>query len=418
MQEWSGEKEITGGVVIGEHSFLSIKPGTIIKFNKKDGERPPFILVKKGGMIMAEGTESEKIQFTSDQENSNFSIVFQGENNGWGYSGYFRYVQISKAGGIHEFGQELPLQSFLPFISTVLAQENATISENRYPIFHQGGILRFENCEFFDNRNVDIFSDKQIVNLEEYLNNENHLLSIVNSNFENNTTRTAIVVDFECASESNTDCEKVLNIKNNWYGKSTGPYWIRTSWEYYQEHQASYENWFFGMRVVGRITTIDGFRKKSLVADPVIIVPGLMGSSREMIGNDLVLDPIMHIYDDLIESLKKNGYEEGINLFTFPYDWRVSNVATAEKLAEKITQLQEELSVFRFDLVAHSMGGLVVRQYLQSSQYAGNVDQLIMLGTPHQGSPRSYLYWEAGKGFIGWKEQFLKYHFLKTQFLN
>ncbi len=40
----------------------------------------------------------------------------------------------------------------------------------------------------------------------------------------------------------------------------------------------------------------------------------------------------------------------------------------------------------RFIIIAHSMGGLTTREYVQSSQYAGDVDKVITLDTPHEGS--------------------------------
>jgi len=43
------------------------------------------------------------------------------------------------------------------------------------------------------------------------------------------------------------------------------------------------------------------------------------------------------------------------------------------------------------------MGGLVAREYIQSGQYQNDVDQVIFLGTPHNGAPKAYLQWEAGK---------------------
>jgi len=43
------------------------------------------------------------------------------------------------------------------------------------------------------------------------------------------------------------------------------------------------------------------------------------------------------------------------------------------------------------------MGGLVAREYIQSGQYQNDVDQVIFLGTPHNGAPKAYLQWEAGE---------------------
>ncbi len=110
-----------------------------------------------------------------------------------------------------------------------------------------------------------------------------------------------------------------------------------------------------------------------------------------------VIDPILHTYDNLIDTLKANGYTAGQNLFTMPYDWRQSNVLTALELRDKIREVEAICSCQKVDLVAHSMGGLVARQYIQSDKYENNVDHLIFLGTPHLGAPDSYLMWEGGE---------------------
>ena len=152
--------------------------------------------------------------------------------------------------------------------------------------------------------------------------------------------------------------------------------------------------------------------------DPVIIIPGILGSSDK--NGVWVIDPIFHTYDDLIATLKANGYAEGKDLFTMPYDWRQSNVLTALQLRDKINEVQNICNCDKVDLVAHSMGGLVARQYIQSDKYENDVDQLIFLGTPHLGAPFAYLTWEGGE--IGTKtgdliqrtrDQFAKFIFAR-----
>ncbi len=131
------------------------------------------------------------------------------------------------------------------------------------------------------------------------------------------------------------------------------------------------------------------------VPDPVIIIPGIMGSAYK--NNALVIDPILHTYDDLISTLKANGYVENSDLFTFPYEWRDSNVLNAKLLKNKINEVKSVCACEEVDLVAHSMGGLLARQYIQSDEYDEDVDQIIFLGTPHKGAPESYLRFEAGE---------------------
>jgi hypothetical protein len=54
------------------------------------------------------------------------------------------------------------------------------------------------------------------------------------------------------------------------------------------------------------------------------------------------------------------------------------------------------------DIVAHSMGGLVAREYIQSDYYDNDVDQLVVLGTPNEGASDAYVAWEGGRMPVRW----------------
>lgn len=129
--------------------------------------------------------------------------------------------------------------------------------------------------------------------------------------------------------------------------------------------------------------------------DPVIVIPGILGSWQS--GDVWKIDPILHTYDNLIETLDDNHFTPGVDLFTFPYDWRASNVVSAALLKQKITEVKGVCQCDKVDLIAHSMGGLIARQYIQSADYVDDVDQLIFLGTPHLGAPKAYLMWEGAE---------------------
>jgi pimeloyl-ACP methyl ester carboxylesterase len=133
--------------------------------------------------------------------------------------------------------------------------------------------------------------------------------------------------------------------------------------------------------------------------DPVIIIPGILGSAQK--DGVWVIDPILHTYDNLIETLKANGYTEGVNLFTFPYDWKLSNELNSVHLRDKVNAVKEICDCEKVDIVAHSMGGLLARSYVQGSFYGDDVNQLIFLGTPHMGAPKAYLMWEVGENDAG-----------------
>lgn len=78
------------------------------------------------------------------------------------------------------------------------------------------------------------------------------------------------------------------------------------------------------------------------------------------------------------------------NYFEFPYDWRRDNRYTARKLKDFIDErlaiwrgIQEDAKVI---FLAHSMGGLAARYYLEVMGGWPDCRALITFGTPHRGS--------------------------------
>lgn len=128
---------------------------------------------------------------------------------------------------------------------------------------------------------------------------------------------------------------------------------------------------------------------------PVIVVPGILGSEQK--DGVWVMDPILHVYDNLLDTFRANGYIDGVDLFPFPYQWRQSNVITAIQLKNRINYAKAICGCDKVNIVAHSMGGLVARQYIESDNFQSDVDQLIFLGTPHLGAPNAYLMVEGGE---------------------
>ncbi len=57
----------------------------------------------------------------------------------------------------------------------------------------------------------------------------------------------------------------------------------------------------------------------------------------------------------------------------------------AQKLKETIERARTDSGASRVNLIAHSMGGLVARAYVESELYGGDVAQITMLGTPQAG---------------------------------
>ncbi len=80
------------------------------------------------------------------------------------------------------------------------------------------------------------------------------------------------------------------------------------------------------------------------------------------------------------------------NFVQFPYDWRLSNRASARALQRTVEPLLEQLRTqpgkadARVVFVGHSMGGLVARYYVDVLGGHEITRKVITLGTPHRGA--------------------------------
>ena len=98
-------------------------------------------------------------------------------------------------------------------------------------------------------------------------------------------------------------------------------------------------------------------------------------------------------------SPKKDGDRD--TFYVFPYDWRRDNVENARLLLTRIENLKRKLGKrnLRFNIIAHSMGGLIARyaaMYGKSDIPAGalkpnwsgarDLNKIFLLGTPNEGS--------------------------------
>ena len=103
----------------------------------------------------------------------------------------------------------------------------------------------------------------------------------------------------------------------------------------------------------------------------------------------------MALYAVLFGNLIKNFPDRPIYLFS--YDWRKSNVETAQKLDAFIDEITDGGKV-KVDIIAHSMGGIVSAHYLRN--HDEKVDKYLSLGTPYEGAPSAYNTL-ASRSFIG-----------------
>ncbi len=82
--------------------------------------------------------------------------------------------------------------------------------------------------------------------------------------------------------------------------------------------------------------------------------------------------------------LRRNGI---VALYTLNLEPLFADIdELAEQLAQRVAAIRRASGRPRVVLVAHSMGGLVCRAYLQRNGAAGHVARLVTLGTPHAGT--------------------------------
>jgi pimeloyl-ACP methyl ester carboxylesterase len=72
-------------------------------------------------------------------------------------------------------------------------------------------------------------------------------------------------------------------------------------------------------------------------------------------------------------------------LFTFPYDWRKSNATHTATLHQYILKIRELHNNAKVNIVAHSMGGLLMRRYLLDYG-TDDVDKVVTVGSPILGA--------------------------------
>lgn len=102
------------------------------------------------------------------------------------------------------------------------------------------------------------------------------------------------------------------------------------------------------------------------------------------------------VYAPFVDRLAAEGYREGETLHVFDYDWRLSVLDNAARLADFV---ETNVPEGRFDVLGHSMGGIVARTYAIEHGGAARIDTFVTAGTPWRGSVRVVGLVEKGWGF-------------------
>ena len=161
-------------------------------------------------------------------------------------------------------------------------------------------------------------------------------------------------------------------------------------------------------------------------ADALPISPNLAANRDELVPGKILetlrLAPILpevYMYRDLLDALRRYaGYRQATwddpgsdgdrdAFYVFAYDWRRDNVANARDLVQRIERLKQRLQRpdLKFNIVAHSMGGLIARYAAMYGDAdlppdgaplqpawpgVAHISKIVMIGTPNEGTSDAF----------------------------
>ena len=109
------------------------------------------------------------------------------------------------------------------------------------------------------------------------------------------------------------------------------------------------------------------------IVEQLVVVPGLLR---------------LHQYSALTDYLRQSlGYEVGRDLLEFAYDFRQDNRRSATELGAAIEQWNLSAPI---TIIAHSMGCLIARYYIERLGGKRRVERVVLLGGPHAGNPYAF----------------------------
>lgn len=166
---------------------------------------------------------------------------------------------------------------------------------------------------------------------------------------------------------------------------------------------------------------------------PVIIVPGIMGtrlnrvsdgeevwpdilkmsnlltpsdsyldelkldtSGHEISGQDMNPSAVIEevgpkdYFGPLLDELINVGYVASSTLFTFPYDWRLDVRDEVGRLDNLVNQVRAVSPNGKVNVIAHSLGSLLLKEYLRQATSTSFLEKVILVGAPQLGAPKAF----------------------------
>lgn len=325
------------------NSDLVVKEG--VKIILKNKSR----IIISGDFII-EGTKNHPVSLAGADEYDNFSISADGERTQISYAyfekGGYNQCMTLKEGGLIRMA--LAVDECLPMAALNVSSED----------------IQIENSTFEKNvRAMNIVS--------------NGSAKLFNNKFLHN--------DFAI----HVDSQNQVQAPNNCWMRPSGP-----------DHENNPGG--RGERIEGNINFIN-WQECGSEFEPVIIIPGIGGSWSwtTMFDNEFSdnwsISLGAYAYENLIQSFRDRGYEENRDFFIALYDWRKDNHESMEQFFKPLLEKIKNISFDeKYDIVAHSMGGYVALDYVYDDSYQGEIDKIVLEGTPLFGSSKAYPVWEGG----------------------
>lgn len=390
-------------VYVKPSATLTIEPGVVVKLEASS------LIIE--GHLKALGAESDKIIFTSyyDDEHG-------GDSDGTSWqpqAGDWTSIHFV-SGAVGQLDNVLVRYGGLMPICIGKKSDNFLQAKTAYA---------FGSCFYKSKGAIRIFSAQlTIENSEIKQNNYGIELEDQTSNLIIRNSKIYQNIDYGIYNKYSNP--GVADAIENWWGDDSGP-----------AHPSNPSG--KGDRITDNVL-FDPWLGKTKKLEPVIIIPGIIGSYLNrnesgkpevwpnidqmiMPGSDSYLEElamtdagwpnenliptdiirkifISDFFQGLLTELENNGYQEGKNLFVFPYDWRFfidwsaaegDPFPLVKSLKEKVEEVKEQTGADKVNIVAHSMGGLVAKYYIK---YYGrdSVDKFIDIATPHLGAPKAF----------------------------
>ena len=129
------------------------------------------------------------------------------------------------------------------------------------------------------------------------------------------------------------------------------------------------------------------FLSKDSYLDEIQLLSDGKEDSARLMNVSTIIDQIIQFdFYKLIQDSFRNA--STTTFFPAGYDWRIDLSSTALVFNQTIQNASHVSPTGKVNIIAHSMGGLLAREYLRTAN-ANLIDKIIFLGTPHFGAPKA-----------------------------